>query len=195
MLCGVVGMLVVVILGAPLNIQVPGYYTIYTQSASNKFEPDHPERATIFNEVNTQRLGNHWPSLWHAEPLACLKTEKKAQSLPGYPLTSGNTYPRGSIMRVVGRQQGAYSNNISPCGSTNEASVDPTCHDTLHWLGVATRNNQNPYVAPNQPPVYPPPATMQAPGAAAPARSNQDEYGYDDECAAAMAKYSKHYGA
>jgi hypothetical protein len=97
-------------------------------------------------------------------------------------------------MRVVGRQQGVYSNNISPCGSTDGARVDPTCDDTLHWLGVATWNNQNPYVAPNQPPVYPPPATMQAPAAAAPAQSNQDEYGYDDDYAAAMAKYSKHYG-
>jgi hypothetical protein len=44
---------------ALLNIQVPGYYTIYTQSASKKFIPNHPERPIIFNEVNKQRLGNH----------------------------------------------------------------------------------------------------------------------------------------
>ena len=67
---------------APLNIQIPGYYTIYTRSASNKFKPDHPERAAIFNEVNTERLVNH------------------------------------------------------PCGSTNEASVDPTCHATLFTWSI-----------------------------------------------------------
>jgi hypothetical protein len=57
---------------APLNIQVPGYYTIYTQSASNKFKPDHPERAANFqqSQYTTARK-----SL--AIPLAC-----RAFSLP-----------------------------------------------------------------------------------------------------------------
>lgn len=101
--------------------------------------------------MTVNKLGNKLPAYWHAEPLAAIRAESK---IP-HEVPAHHTHPVGSFVVIYGRHgTEAPTDKIKPCGEY--PTIDPSCENSMYYLGIQTGNYANPPVTTPEPVRTPP---------------------------------------